>query len=280
MATLIRRLLIIAIVAAGLYLIWPQPEEGALNTPLAAPAVEAEEKTPTGKKGTPKEDVKTRTIQSVGAGGSVKRSQALNRLEKASQKSWTPVFDPATQRLKTLKDGVLDLEPITPQDKSKEFIRQYSSELFGVDPKNLSYERSVKTDRVKVIYQQVIDGIRVFSGTLALVYDDNNLMRVQNDLSALPVEAGASVMTVAEAEKHVQTLGGEILKDPAGKVSLVVSDLNVKTELVYYPTGTKMVLAYQMIVDVWKDNKTSERMKVLVSAKDGSFIQSRPLRVD
>lgn len=281
MAPLIRRLLIVAVVAAGLYLIWPKPAEVTLKAPAVAPAAEAEEKVaPKDDKVPSKEEGKKRAPQSTGTAEVAKRDGALNRLEKASQKSWTPIYDLSTKRLKTLKDGVLDLEPITPREKSDEFIRQFSSELFGVDPKNLSYDRAVKTDRVKVIYQQNIGGIRVFSGTLALVYDDNNLMRIQNDLSALPVEPSASVMTVADAERHVQALGGENIKGPPGKVTLVVSDLNLKTELVYFPSGSKMVLAYQMIVDVWKDSKSNERMKVLVSAHDGSFIQSRSLRVD
>jgi hypothetical protein len=260
MASIIRSLLIIAIVAAGLYLIWPTPrnsKSGASAIPEAA-ALE--------QNGKPNE---------VAA-----RARALDRLEKASQKSWVPVTDMNTRRLKTLKGGALALESTTPKEKSDEFIREYASDLFGVDPKNLSYDRVIKTDRIKVVYHQIIGGVRVFMGNLALVYDDGLLMRVQSDLSGLPIEPEAPVLTVAEAEKRVQTYGAQISNGGGAQVTLVTSEPNLKTELFYYPAAKNLVLAYQMIVDVWKDAKHSKRMEVFVNAHDGTFIQSHYLHVD
>ena len=280
MAPLIRSLLITAIVAAGLYLIWPDPPDSKPSA-MAIPAAEADEKIneATNPEAQTKKQEK-RTLQGQDTDDVASRTGALNRLEIASQKSWMPVVDLNTRRLKTLKGGVLDLAPTTPREKSDEFIRDYAADLFGVDPKDLSFERAIKTDRVKVVYQQIIGGVRVFTGTLALVYDEGLLMRVQSDLSALPVEAEAALLSIAEAEKLVQTYGAQILNGGGNQVTLVASGPGLKTELVYFPSAKNLVLAYQMIVDVWTDAKHSQRMKVLVNAHDGAFIQSRNLRID
>ncbi len=111
------------------------------------------------------------------------RAGALSRLDKASDKPWTAVTD--SGRLKTLKDGVLELSSTTLEEKSVEFLSQSSADLFGVPFDDLKFDRLIKGGRSKVIYRQEIGGVPVEGSTVTLVFDDNRLMRIESGLKPL-----------------------------------------------------------------------------------------------
>lgn len=253
----------------------PETQETAPpRAPASAPSEAAAGNSPSQASATP--------LPAPGGPKNEKRDQALAHLQDDSKLKWQPVHDPETGGLRTLEGGSLEApsaggEAVLVQN-AQAFVERYASDLFGVTPENLHFDKIVELDRSKVIFEQHLDGRRVLGATLALIYEGGALVRVQNDLApeTLPRPSGREV-ALEQAIDFVTINGGEKIAASAEKLAGVVRPVaSIKPELVYFPRGEKLISAYTIYVDRFNSaNERVDRARVLVDA-----VSPRILRTD
>jgi hypothetical protein len=208
----------------------------------------------------------------------------LTKLNRESRQNWQMTREKFSGRLKTLEDGRWTLSPSAKDtnaivENSRAFIEKYSQDLFGVPASALRFDQVVETDRSKVIFHEYIGNLRVLSGSLALVYDDGVLVRVQNDLTpATGSEKSHPVLDASQALSWLETNGTEkFLQDKIQTLSLANSQnlISPPIELLYFPDGEKLVLAYSLLIDRFASDGTRiDRVRVILDAESPHIIRT------
>jgi hypothetical protein len=207
--------------------------------------------------------------------------QAIARLQNESSATWRPIFDSRSGRLRTLELGRLEV-PVNDGsaglvDIAQKFLAAHSIGLFGVNAKGLRFDKLVESERSKVVFEQYIDGRRVLGATLALVFENSALVRVQSDLvtdavgrptgTVIPLEQALSWIEIHGTDKFAAqgVSGNQVVKAIA----------EIKPELVYLPHDQQLIVAYAIYADRFNEEFTRiDRVRILVDALSPHIIKT------
>jgi hypothetical protein len=194
---------------------------------------------------------------------------ALGYLQSASKRSWDLKRADFSNQIRTLSGGELESESIVPREAGDRFVRFYSRGLFGVDPERMIFNREEVTDRTRLIYDQVVDGIPVYGGTLTLFFENGALTRVQNDLASYDIDSSSRPSPLSQAFSSYKSV-------QSSRYDVSLQD-HASNRVVLYPNGHSLVYAYEFVTKE-ADKGSSEPAKsyhVLYDAADSFVIQRR-----
>jgi len=198
------------------------------------------------------------------------RDQAFAELQSQSSKPWHPVFDSRSGRLRTLEMGRLEIAANDASaglvDIAQKFLGTHSAGLFGVASEGLRFDRIVESERSKVIFEQYVDGRRVLGATLALVFENGALVRIQSDLVTDAVgRPTGTVIPVEQALSWIEAHGIQQVKPIA----------EIKPELVYLPHDQQLIVAYAIYADRFNSAAMRiDRVRILVDALSPHIIKT------
>jgi hypothetical protein len=176
--------------------------EFASQHPLAsspsAPAHAAED-SPNDKTATVPQKRGSASTSSSAAIAVPSETAALGELQSNSKRAWNLKRDDFSNRIRTLSGGELESKTLVARQAGDDFVRAYSQGLFGVDPARVRFNREEVTDRTRLVYDQVVDGIAVYGASLTLFIENGSLTRVQNDLAPLEVDSTSNRSRVEDA---------------------------------------------------------------------------------
>lgn len=180
-------------------------------------------------------------------------SAALARLQSESARTWTLRRDGLSGRARTLAQGAWSgHSAASARDSADAFVKNYVQDIFGVAPDRLRFDAESITDRTRIVYTQIVDGVEVYGGTLSLFFEDGVLTRVQSDLVALDAHApptGSSFQD-AFARYRSSTADNTILKS--------------QPRTVLFPADHALVYAYDFYVS---EAKTTYRVLYDIEAR-------------
>ena len=192
---------------------------------------------------------------------------ALAELQLNSRHHWDLRRDNFSGRIRTLFSGQLELKRAAVREAGDDFVKTYSQDLFGVDPSRVMFSREEVTDRTRLIYDQIIDGVPVYGATLSLFFENGSLTRIQNDLAPFGVEANSKPSLLSDAfASYRETQSG--LYD----VKLQDSSSN---RVVLYPNGRTLVYVSEFVTNERNQNAEAENFHVLFNEGEKFIIQRR-----
>ncbi len=209
------------------------------------------------------------------------RDQAIARLQDESQQKWKPVFDAQSGRLRTLESGRFEV-PVNDGsaglvDIAQKFLQTHSLGLFGVAPEGLRFDKIVDSERSKVVFEQYVDGRRVLGASLALVFENGALVRVQSDLVSDSVKRPSGVLIPLEqALSWVEVHGTDKFASQNESINQQVKPIaEIKPELVYLPHDQQLIVAYAIYADRFNQASTRvDRVRILVDALTPHIIKT------
>jgi hypothetical protein len=196
-------------------------------------------------------------------------------------KDWEQVRDPFTGQVRTYSGGKFELNGKEELEKAENFVKSYAEEIFGVAPSDLVFAKSSKAARLKVTYQQMFGGYPVYGSTLALLFEDGELRRVQNDLQSqpqLPVKTNWKFEDVLEAYRQKPN-GGLREQSVIEKVALA-NDPALTPRLILYPSGQGLIFVYQFYVDEEFRGRAPARAMVLFDPSGLRVIQKTSMHIE
>jgi hypothetical protein len=195
----------------------------------------------------------------------------------APLKDWNQARDPFTGKVRTYSGGKIELPGQTETEKAGHFVREYARILFGVTPEDLAFEKASRAARLKVVYQQMAGGYPVFGSTLALLFENGELQRVQNDLQSeagLPPKPEVDFGAVFEAYRRRP--GAGLRAQAAVTKTVLVEDPALSPRLVLYPADRGLVFVYQFHVD----ESPGGRAMVLYDPSGNRVVKKTALRIE
>jgi hypothetical protein len=197
----------------------------------------------------------------------------LAAFQKASEKPWTPAYG-GNGRLRTLSGGRIKLPGQSAREMADSFLQTYAQSLLGAQPNQLHYSQTINTDREKVIYDETVDGVRVYQGSLSLIFENGELIRVQDDFK--PADSVESDhVAIADVKNFVENGQNLLTPAPPGHATMIDSPA---PELVYVETQGKLQPAYIVYVDV-QGGEGRDRLRVLVDARSPRIISSHSVLI-
>jgi hypothetical protein len=196
---------------------------------------------------------------------------ALALLQSSSREAWDLRRDDFSKTIRTLVHGELAADG-TPRLSADDFVKTYSQALFGVDPGRLQFQTEEVTDRTRLIYQEMIDGIPVYGGTLTLFYENGALTRVQNDLQPGEIEDGSTDFTVAQAFDRYKSFHSDRFD--------IELKPNTAMRTILYPNGKTFVYAYEFVTnEAAKGAANARSYRVIYDADNRFVIDRRPTAI-
>ncbi len=196
-------------------------------------------------------------------------------------KYWAQARDPFTGRVRTYSGGKLELNGKEELEKADNFVKSFSREIFDVPAGDLVFAKSSKAARTKVTYQQMLAGYPVYGSTLALLFEDGELRRVQNDLQSeprLPVKTEWKFEDVFEAYRRKPN-GGLRQQTVIEKVELA-KDPALIPRLILYPASQGLIFVYQFYVDEESPGRAPARSMVLFDPSGSRVVQKTNMHID
>ncbi len=188
---------------------------------------------------------------------------ALALLQSQSSTAWDVRRADFSEQIRTLVHGQWKTkDELTTRTSADEFVKTYSQALFGVDSDRVQFDREEVTDRTRVTYQEVVNGIPVYGSTLNLFFENGALTRLQNDMAAgEPTSSSALInLTLAQAFENYKTARG-------GGVEISFAK-DIKSRPIFYPSGHSLVYAYEFSTnEVSKASSNSESFRVIYDAE-------------
>ena len=187
---------------------------------------------------------------------------ALGYLQSSSSQAWTVKRDYFSPTIRTLSEGSLaNSANATPREAADAFVKFYAKGLFGVEAERVKFNREEITDRTRLIYDQVVDGVPVYGGSLSLFFENGALTRVQNDLAVGEIEESSKSIPVETAF--------EAYKSQTQRDSTLLS--NQANRTVLYPTGHSLIYISEFLT-----MEESKSFHVLYDPYSQFVIQRRP----
>lgn len=196
-------------------------------------------------------------------------------------KDWEQVRDPFSGQVRTYSGGKLELNGKEELEKAENFVKSYAEEIFGVAPSDLAFAKSSKAARLKVTYQQMLAGYPVYGSTLALLFEDGELRRVQNDLQSqpqLPVRSDWKFEDVLEAYR--QRPNGGLREQSVIEQVALANDPALIPRLILYPSGQGLIFVYQFYVDEEFRDRAPARAMVLFDPFDLRVVQKTSMHIE
>lgn len=196
-------------------------------------------------------------------------------------KDWAQTRDPFTGKVRTYSGGKLELNGKEELEKADTFVKSFSQEIFGVLPRDLVYAKSSRAARLKVTYQQMLAGYPVYGSTLALLFEDGELRRVQNDLQSqpsLPVKMDWKFEDALEAYRQKPN-GGLRQQAVIEKVELA-KDPALIPRLILYPGNRGLIFVYQFYVVEEMRGRAPARAMVLFDPLGLRVVQKTNMHIE
>jgi hypothetical protein len=165
---------------------------------------------------------------------------ALALLQSQSESAWDLRRGDFTDQIRTLIHGQLKTgEGASPRSAADAFVKTYSQALFGVDPNHVQFDREEVTDRTRVTYQEVVNGVPVYGATLNLFFENGALSRVQNDMAVgEPASSSAPTnFTIKQAFEQYKAA-----RENEADVTFAKEG---QARTLLYPAGHSLVYAYE-----------------------------------
>lgn len=204
-------------------------------------------------------------------------ANALARLQQISNKPWDIRRDTFTDSVRTLESGHL------PRTTPEQFIAEYSQSLFGVPSEHLIESKREVTERTKVVYEQKINGLKVYGGTLTLFFEGDALTRVQNDLASNEkLNAPPRTMSATEIVRFLDSSARQAAQARGEKTIPSVSTYKsapAQAEMMLYPGSNSLVHVYKIAI---QENRKGQRPKAfyaIVNAEDLRLIAKKPFHM-
>jgi hypothetical protein len=224
-------------------------------------------------------------LQAVSPSGSNKESPArqpamkedpLAEFQAHSSRPWTVAKDPFTGRIRTLNGGGFHLEGESEIQKAEAFKESYASSLFSVPSSDLQTMTLIKTDRTKIMYQQAYGGYPVYGATLGLIFENQELARVQSDLVQI---SKPNMQVPAFSSDDAFALYKSNLSGDTK--SSVVSDAANQPQLLLFPSSNgSAVFVYHFYVDSPSVGGSIERFEVIVDAENQRVIRKHSTHIN
>jgi Zn-dependent metalloprotease len=152
---------------------------------------------------------------------------------------------------------------------AENFLKSIEGELdISVDPANLRFDKVLRSPLGRhVLFQQYIDGKPVSNGWVRVDLDNvDNVYNVQNDTvpsKAVPQRAKSAPAASLQPDQAIQAAFGAT--DCASSKTREV----LSTELVFFPTGKTVQLAWKVVL---RATEPPKEWKVYVNAEDGKIL--------
>lgn len=206
---------------------------------------------------------------SSGSGGSAPGDAALRAFQAESVRPWTVRRTGSANGIKTLVRGLWTSGNASDSMASAEaFVHDYSESLLGVPADEVKFLRQEETDRTKIVYEQNVNGVPVYGGTLVLFFENGGMSRVQSDLFA-------KSPTLSRAPADFDS-NQAFAKFNSEEGSTYVNLSNEKARTILYPGPTALVYAYEISV---RDTTTRKTYRVLYNAEDRALIKKFPSQI-
>lgn len=192
---------------------------------------------------------------------------------------WQADNHPSNGTVRTYFGGKIDLPGASVNEKAESFVRLYSKELFGIPEKDLLFERSSRAARTKVTYRQTVGGYPLYGSTLSLLFEGDDLQRVQNDLQPAPRLPAAAPKSFEKAFESYKANPSDF---HGGAVTLekieLASEPGLEPRLMLYPGATGLAYVYQFYVDEKPERQPASRAMILFDPDGGNVVKKINVR--
>lgn len=202
---------------------------------------------------------------------------ALARLQQISNKPWDIRRDSFSDSVRTLESGHL------PRTTPEQFISEFSQSLFGVPSEHLIESKREVTERTKVVYEQKINGLKVYGGTLTLFFEGDALTRVQNDLASNEkLNAPPRTMSASEIVRFLDNSARQASQARGEKILPTVTSYKsapAEAEMMLYPGSNSLVHVYKIAVQESRKGQRPKAFYAIVNAEDLRIIAKKPFHM-
>lgn len=272
------------LMAGGIYFMSPEPAREVAND-------ESDELSSTSGGGSGSSTTATgtgSTASSAGGAGTSSGSgrtpsavsasaNALARLQQISNRPWDIRRDSFTDAVRTLESGQL------PRTTPEQFISEFSQSLFGVPSDHLIESKREVTERTKVVYEQKINGLTVYGGTLTLFFEGDALTRVQNDLASNEkLNAPPRTMSPGEIVRFLDNSARQAAQARGESTLPNVSSYKsapAQAEMMLYPGSNSLVHVYKIAIQESRKGQRPKAFYAIVNAEDLRIIAKKPFHL-
>lgn len=199
----------------------------------------------------------------------------LKKLQEESQKKWRLKKDSLSGRLKTLIAGKIKITGSTIEERAQIFIDTYAGEIFNTQGTSLRLKSKTLTAESILRYEQTYRDKTIYGASLTLIFENDSLVRVQNDLISDPKLADSSgrVLGNEDLEKWLQgvTIASE---DDIQKVG---TSYITAIEDVYLTSAQGLVDGASINLDRLNGGALKDKYQLIVDLTGPRVIRSIPL---
>lgn len=189
----------------------------------------------------------------------VPMAERLARFQAISSRPWSVTPDAFRGGVKTLSGGRIELSGPSVAERAQDFVSRFSRDLFQLDPAQMKQKSFQMAARKKVVYQQFVGDLPVYGAQLALVFENEQLSRIQSDLvpNGRPVQGNPVSVQALSAWFQKNRPNDRLIMDPdwAPRLSLL-------------PAGDSFAVIYVTSVDEFQSaSQKTIRKTFLIDAK-------------